>query len=49
MLVLGVILLLLGLILGVPVLWTIGLILAIIGAALWIADSTGAAWGRRWY
>jgi hypothetical protein len=49
MLVLGVILLLIGLLLGVPVLWTIGVVLAIVGAILWVADGAGASWGRRWY
>jgi hypothetical protein len=49
MLILGVILLILGLVLGIPVLWTIGIILAVIGAILWIAEGTGATWGRRWY
>jgi hypothetical protein len=49
MLILGVILLILGFIFAVPVLWTIGIILAIIGLVLWIADGTGASWGRRWY
>jgi hypothetical protein len=46
---LGVILLILGFIFGIPVLWTIGIILAVIGAVLWLADGTGARWGRRWY
>jgi hypothetical protein len=49
MLVVGVILLILGFLLGIPVLWTLGIILAVVGAILWIADSTGARWGRRWY
>jgi len=49
MLVLGIILMILGFVLAVPVLWTIGIILAIIGAVLWIAESSGAHWGRRWY
>ena len=49
MLILGVILMLIGLLLSVPVLWTIGIILAVIGAVLWIAQSSGAHWGRRWY
>jgi hypothetical protein len=48
-LVLGIILMLIGLLIGVPVLWTIGIILAVIGAVLWIAESSGAHWGRRWY
>jgi hypothetical protein len=49
MLILGIILMVLGFVLGVPILWTIGIILAVIGAILWIADSIGAGWGRRWY
>jgi hypothetical protein len=49
MLILGLILLVLGLVLGIPILWTIGLILAVIGAILWLADGAGATWGRRWY
>jgi hypothetical protein len=46
---LGVILLIVGFLLSVPVLWSIGLILALIGGVLWLAQSSGAAWGRRWY
>lgn len=49
MLVLGVIFLLLGLLLGVPVLWTFGVVFAVIGAVLWVASGTGRSWGRRWY
>jgi hypothetical protein len=49
MLVLGIILLLLGLLLGVPILWTIGIVLAVVGAVLWLAEGAGASWGRRWY
>ena len=48
--VLGVILLLLGLLLSVPILWTIGLVLVVIGAILWVAGSAGhAVGGRRHY
>jgi hypothetical protein len=49
MLVLGIILMLIGFLLSIPVLWTIGIILAVVGAVLWVAEGTGAAWGRRWY
>jgi hypothetical protein len=49
MLILGLVLLVLGFALGVPILWTLGIILAVIGAILWLADGAGAAWGRRWY
>jgi hypothetical protein len=49
MLILGVILLILGFVFAIPVLWTIGIILAVIGLVLWLADGAGASWGRRWY
>ncbi len=49
MLILGIILMILGFVFSVPVLWTIGIILAVIGAVLWLAESAGASWGRRWY
>ncbi len=49
MLVLGIILMLIGFLLAVPALWTIGIVLAVVGAVLWIAEGSGAAWGRRWY
>ena len=46
----GVVLLLLGLILGVGILYTIGIILIIVGAVLWVVGSTGrAVGGRRHY
>jgi hypothetical protein len=49
MLVLGIICLILGFIFAIPVLWTIGIILAVVGAVLWVADGAGRTWGRRWY
>ena len=49
MVVLGLILMVLGFVLAVPVLWTVGIVLVLIGAVLWLADGAGAAWGRRWY
>jgi len=49
MLMLGVILLILGFIFGIPILWTIGIILAVIGAVLWLGSAADASWGRRWY
>jgi hypothetical protein len=51
MLILGVILLLIGLIAHISILWTIGIILVIIGAVFWILGATGrAVAGRRyWY
>ncbi len=50
MIVAGIVLLLLGLLLGVGILYTIGIILIVIGAVLWIVGSTGrAVGGRRHY
>lgn len=47
MITLGIVLLLLGFLLAVPVLWTIGIVLVIVGAALWILGATGRAVGGR--
>ena len=47
MIILGIILLILGFILGVPILWTIGTIFVVIGAVLWIAGAMGHAIGPR--
>ena len=49
MLILGLIFMLIGFVLAVPVLWTIGIILALVGAVLWLAQAAGSSWGRRWY
>ena len=50
MIVLGVILLIVGYLLAVPILWTIGIILVVVGLALWILGSLGhAIGGRRHY
>jgi hypothetical protein len=50
MIILGLILLVLGLLLGVPILWTIGLILIVVGAVLWLLGSSGrTVGGRRHY
>jgi hypothetical protein len=50
MIILGIILALLGLLLGVPLLWVVGLALVVIGAILWVAGSAGhEVGGRRHY
>ncbi|MEV8596206.1 DUF6131 family protein [Streptomyces sp. NPDC052012] len=50
MLLLGIILLVVGFITGISILWTIGIILAVIGAVLWIMGSMGrTVAGRRHY
>jgi hypothetical protein len=41
MIILGVILLIVGFLLGIPILWTIGIILAVVGAVLAILGGTG--------
>jgi len=47
MIVLGVVLLVLGYLLGVSVLTTLGTILVVIGAVLWLAGSFGHPVGPR--
>ena len=50
MIVLGVILLIIGFIASIPILWTIGIILAVIGVVLELLGMTGrAVGGRRHY
>jgi len=51
MIILGVILLILGFLLSVPILWTIGIILVVVGAVLFLLGSAGRAVGgrRHWY
>ena len=48
MIILGVILLIIGLVTGIAVLWGIGIVLAVIGLALWLLGTLGhAVFGRR--
>ncbi|HZD00921.1 MAG TPA: DUF6131 family protein [Actinomycetes bacterium] len=50
MIVLGLILLVIGFLANIPILWTIGIVLLVIGAILWVLGSTGrAVGGRRHY
>ncbi len=51
MIILGVALLILGLIIGSGILWTIGIILIVVGIILWILGTMDrAVMGRRyWY
>jgi hypothetical protein len=51
MIVLGAILLILGFVLHISILWTIGIILLVIGAVFWILGSMGRPVGGRkaWY
>ncbi|HTB09604.1 MAG TPA: DUF6131 family protein [Acidimicrobiales bacterium] len=46
----GLVLMLIGFVLGIPVLWSIGVILLIIGLVFWILGAAGhAVGGRRHY
>jgi hypothetical protein len=47
MIILGLVLLLIGIIVGIPILTTIGVILIIVGAVLYILGATGRAVGGR--
>jgi Family of unknown function (DUF6131) len=47
MIILGIILLVLGFLLSVPLLWVLGLVLLVIGAVLWIAGAAGHELGGR--
>ncbi|MFE5028716.1 DUF6131 family protein [Streptomyces sp. NPDC056656] len=50
MIILGVILLVIGLVAGIGILWTIGIVLVAIGVVLWILGAVGhAVGGRRHY
>lgn len=47
MIILGVILILIGALVGIPVLYTIGIILAVVGVVLWVLGAAGHAIGGR--
>jgi fatty-acid desaturase len=46
----GIVLMIIGLLLGVPVLWSLGVIVLIVGLVLWLLGALGhAVGGRRHY
>ena len=46
----GVVLLLIGLLIGIHILWVVGVVLVVVGVALWILGSMGhQVGGRRHY
>jgi hypothetical protein len=50
MIILGVVLLLLGFLFAIPILWTLGIIVLVIGAALFVLGAAGReVGGRRHY
>jgi len=50
MIILGIILLIIGFVASIPILWTLGIILVVIGAILFLLGAAGReAGGRRHY
>ncbi|GGV10565.1 DUF6131 family protein [Streptomyces spectabilis] len=50
MIAIGLVLLIIGLVAGISILWTIGVILVAVGAVLWLLGAVGhAVGGRRHY
>ena len=50
MIILGLILLLIGFVAGIAIVWTIGVIVLVVGLVLWLLGSMGhAVGGRRHY
>ena len=50
MIIFGLILLLIGFVTGVPIVWTIGMIVLVVGLVLWLLGAMGhAVGGRRHY
>jgi hypothetical protein len=47
MITLGVVLMLLGLVLGIPILWTVGIILLVVGLVLLLLGRSGRQVGGR--
>jgi len=50
MIILGIILLVIGFVTGIPIVWSIGLIVLVIGPVFWLLGALGhAVGGRRHY
>lgn len=47
MIIVGIICLLLGFLLSIPILWTVGIVLLVVGAVLFLLGSTGREIGGR--
>ena len=47
MIILGLILLLIGALVGIPIFWTIGIILVVVGAVLYLLGAAGRPFGPR--
>ncbi len=50
MIIIGLVLMLIGFLIGIPILWAVGILLVIVGAVLWILGAAGReVFGRRHY
>ena len=50
MIILGVLLLIIGFVTGIPIVWSIGVIVLVVGLVLWLLGALGhAVGGRRHY
>jgi hypothetical protein len=50
MIILGIVLLVIGFVTGIPIVWSIGVIVLVVGLVLWILGALGhAVGGRRHY
>jgi hypothetical protein len=50
MIIFGLVLLAIGFVAGIPIVWTIGLVVLVIGTSLWLLGTVGhAVGGRRHY
>jgi hypothetical protein len=50
MIILGIVLLVIGFVAGIPIVWSIGMIVLVIGLILWLLGALGhAVGGRRHY
>lgn len=47
MIIFGAILMIIGFVAGIPILWTIGIIVLLIGLVLWVLGTAGHAIGGR--
>ena len=47
MMILGLVLMVIGFVISAPILWTIGIVLVVVGAVLWLLGSMDRAIGGR--
>ena len=49
MVIFGLIILLIGFVTGIPIVWTIGMVVLVVGLVLWLLGTMGHAVGGRWH